>query len=92
MVREAFPIDCKLLLTSILSDCRQARVVAKDIDDKVLDVGVKVEGVGDKVQCVDEKVQVVIDGERGLLGQFLNHSNIYIFRWQTSKSSGEGHK
>jgi methyl-accepting chemotaxis protein len=69
----------------ILPDSKQARVVVKDIGDKVADIGDTLEGVGDKVeevgdkvedigdqvQCVDGKVQVVIDGARGLLGRFL---------------------
>jgi hypothetical protein len=55
-------------------------------------VGDKVEDVGDKVQCVDDKVQVVIDGARGLSSQLKDRSNVYIFRRQTSKSGGEGHR
>jgi hypothetical protein len=35
MVREACPVNCQSPLTSILSDGRQTRVAAKDIDDKV---------------------------------------------------------
>jgi hypothetical protein len=35
MVCEACPVNCTNPLTSILSDGRQARVAAKDIDDKV---------------------------------------------------------
>ena len=35
MVREPPPVNCKTLLTPILSDGRQAREVAKDIGDKV---------------------------------------------------------
>ena len=58
-VREAYPVDCQTILTSRLSDGKQARVVAKDISDKVADVGVKVE-------CVDDKLQVIIDGARGV--------------------------
>ena len=54
-VREAFPVDRQMILTSILSDGRQVRVVAKDIGDKVAEVGVKVEHI-------DDKVQVVLDG------------------------------
>ena len=53
-VREAFPIS-QTILTFILSDGKQARIAAKDIGDKVAEVGAKVE-------CVDDKVQVVIDG------------------------------
>ena len=49
-VREACLVDFRSLMTSILSDGKQAREAAKDI--------------GDKVRCVDEKVQVVIDGAR----------------------------
>ena len=54
-VGEDHPVDCQTRLTSILSDGQQARVAAKDIGDKVADVGVK-------VKCVDDKVQVIIDG------------------------------
>jgi hypothetical protein len=43
------------ILITPLSDGKQARVVAKEIGDKVADVGVKIEDVRDKVQ-------VVIDG------------------------------
>jgi hypothetical protein len=68
--REACPVNLKTLLTSILLDGKQARIVAKDIGDKVADVDVKVDGVGDKVQCVDDKVQVVINGAHGLSGWF----------------------
>ena len=35
MVREASLVDFQTLLTSILSDGKQARVAAKDIGDKV---------------------------------------------------------
>lgn len=62
MVSEACLVDCQTLLTSRLSDGKQARVATKDIGDKVAEVGVKVE-------CIDEKVQVVIDGARGLSSQ-----------------------
>ena len=51
---EAFPIS-QTILTFILPDGKQARIAAKDIGDKVAEVGTKVE-------CVDDKVQVVIDG------------------------------
>ena len=44
----------KTFLTYMLSDGKQA---AKEISDKVLEVGVKVERV-------DDKIQVVIDGAR----------------------------
>ena len=44
----------KTFLTCMLSDGKQA---AKEISDKVLEVGVKVERV-------DDKIQVVIDGAR----------------------------
>ena len=64
----------------------------KSVDHKVEEVGDKVGNVGDKVQCVDDKVQVVIDGTRGLSRPFKNPSNIYTFRRQTSKTSGDGHK
>ena len=76
-------------ITYMLSDGKQARVAAKEIGDKVSDVGVKIQ---DKVQCVDQKVQVVIDGARGLSGRLSSHSNIYAFRRQASKGSGEGHR
>ena len=90
----------------IISDGRQAKVAAKDIDNRVVNVGVKVEEVGDKVedignevehvgdkvQCVDEKVQVVIDGARGLSSQLSNPFKIYTFRRQASKRSSEGHR
>ena len=56
----------KAFLIYTLSDGKQARVAAKEMSDKVSDVGVKIENVGqdvgDKLQCVGEKVQVVIDG------------------------------
>ena len=58
-VRVACLVNCQTFLTSLLSDGKQARLVAKNIGDKVADVGVKVEGV-------DDKVQVVIDGARGV--------------------------
>ena len=45
-------MDCHDLLTSILTDGKQATVAAKDISDKV--------------KCVDDKVQVFIDGTRGM--------------------------
>jgi methyl-accepting chemotaxis protein len=50
------------ILTSMVSDGRQARVAAKDLSDKVDGVEEKVEDIGDQVQCVNEQVQVVIDG------------------------------
>ena len=58
-VREACPVDCQSILTYGLSDGKQARVAAKDISDKVADMGVKVE-------CLDDKVQVVVDGTQGV--------------------------
>ena len=58
-VREACPVDCQTTLKYRLSDGKQARVAAKDIGDKVADMGVKVE-------CLDDKVQVVIDGTQGV--------------------------
>jgi uncharacterized protein YoxC len=64
----------------------------EEVGNKVEDVGDKVEDVGDKVQYVDDKVQVVIDGARGLSTQSKTPSNVYAFRRQTSKSSGEGHR
>jgi hypothetical protein len=75
---------CRILLTSIFLDGEQARVTAKEIGDKVAEVGIK-------VQCVDEKVQVAIDGAQGLSSQLLNHSNIYTSRQQSSKSSDNGY-
>ena len=91
---------------SIISDGGQTRVAAKDLGHKVVNVGVKVEEVSDKVeeigdkvddvddkvQYIDKKVQVVLDGARGLSSQLSNPSNIYIFRRQASKRSGEGHR
>ena len=71
-------VDRQTLLTSILSDGKQAKVATKEI--------------GDKVQSVDEKVQVVIDGARVLPGRLSNLSNVYTFRRQTSKSCREGHR
>ena len=67
----ALALFCQLktFLRYIISDGKQARVAAKEISDKVSDVGVKVERV-------DDKVQVVIDGARGLSGRLSNHSNI----------------
>ena len=62
----------------------------EEVGDKVEDVGEKVGDVGDKVQCVDEKVQVVIDGARATFGLLLNLFNIYTFRRQASKNSGQG--
>ena len=81
-VREAYPIDCQTFLTSIISDGKQA---AKDIGDKVAEVGVD-------LQCVDEKVQVVIDGARGLFSQWLEPSNTHTSRQQTNKSCGAGNQ
>jgi hypothetical protein len=49
----------------MLSDGKQAREAAKDIGEKVADVGVKLE-------CVDEKVQVVIDGTQGSSSELLS--------------------
>ena len=73
MVREICPVDCQSFLKTIHSDGKHTRVVAKDICDKVADmgdeledVGDKVDEVGDKVQCVDDRVQVVIEGARSL--------------------------
>ena len=57
-MREACPVGCHTILTYRLSDGKQTRVAAKDIGEKVADMGVKVE-------CLDDKVQVVIDGTRG---------------------------
>ena len=84
----------KAFLTYMLPDGKEARVAVKEISDKVSDVGMRIEDlgqdVGDKLQCVDEMVQVVLDGARGLSGRSSNHSNIYTFRRQASKGSGEG--
>jgi len=63
--------------------------ITNNIRDGVNVVDGKVEAIGDKVQCVDEKVQVVIDGARGVFGQSLIPSNIYSFRRQANKRSGE---
>jgi archaellum component FlaC len=74
------------LLTSMLSDGKQERVVVNNIGDKVAHMGDKIEDVGEKVdevddkvedigdqvQCVDEKVQVVIAGAPSLSSQFLS--------------------
>ena len=57
-----FPVDCQTILTSRLSDGKQARFAVKDMGDKVADMGDKVEDMGVKVGCVDDRVQVVIDG------------------------------
>src|ERR1700744_5651107 len=81
-VREAYQIDCQTFLTSIISDGKQA---AKDIGDKVAEVGVD-------LQCVDEKVQVVIDGARSLFSQWPKLSNIYTFRQQANKTCGAGNQ
>jgi uncharacterized protein YoxC len=98
-VRLIYLVDCQVLLTPMLSDGKQARVVARDVSNKVEDVGVKVEDVGDKVEDiddkvrrVDEKVQVAIDGARVLSSRTLSPSNIYTFRRQASQSSGTGNK
>ena len=66
--------------------------VTHSIRDGVKIVDGKVEEVVKQVQCVDDKIQGVIDGARGLSGQLSNSSNIYIFRRQASKRSGEGHR
>ena len=72
----------KYFLIYMLLDGKQARVAAKEIADKVSDVGVKIEDVGDKVQCVDDKVQVVIDGARTLSSHLKNFLiYIYALRW-----------
>jgi hypothetical protein len=73
MVRDVCSVHLQTLLISMLSDGKQVRVAAKDISDKVAEVGVK-------VQSVDEKVQVAIDGARDLSGRLLNPSNIDDFR------------
>ena len=90
-------IQSETLRTAVLSDGKQAKVVAKEIGDKIADlndkvenVSDKVEGVGDKVQCVDNKIQMAIDGARVLSSQLLP---IYLFfRRQASKGRGEGSK
>ena len=67
------PSHSKAFLIDTLSDGKQARVAAKEIRDKVSDVGVKIENVGqdlgDRFQCVDEQVRVIIDGTRGFSNQ-----------------------
>ena len=59
-------------------------MAAKDISDKVADVGVKVE-------CVDDKVQVVIDGARGVQS-VAEPSNVHSFRRKASKSGSTRNK
>jgi hypothetical protein len=66
--------------------------VTHDVSNEVKVVDGKVDIIGDNVQGVDDKVQAVIDGARGLSGRLLNSSDIYTFRWQRSKSSGEEHR
>ena len=66
--------------------------VTHSVRDGVKIVDGKVEEVGNQVQCVDDRVQVVIDGARGILGRFLNPSDVYNFRRQANKSSGKGHR
>ena len=83
-MREAYPVDYQTILTSRLSDGKQARVVAKDISDKVADVGVKVE-------CVDDKLQVIIDGARGVQS-VAEPSNVHSFRRKASKSGSTRNK
>ena len=75
----------KTFLICLLSDGKDARVVAKEISGKVADVG-------GKVQSVDERVQVIIDGAQRLFSQPLKLPNIYAFRKQASKSRGTGNK
>ena len=90
-------IQSETLLTAVLSDGKQAKVVAKEIGDKIADLNDKVENVsdkvevvGDKVQYVDNKIQMAIDGARVLSSQLLP---IYLFfRRQASKGRGEGSK
>ena len=65
-------------------------VKVDEVGDKVEDIGGKVGDMDDKVQCIGEKVQVVIDGARGLSGQWLKPSNIYTFRRQASKRCSAG--
>ena len=60
----------KTFLIFLLSDGKQARVVAKEISGKVVEVG--------------DKVQVVIDGARGLPYRLSNLSNVYYLRWKAS--------
>ena len=71
MVREACPADRQIILTSILSDGKQARVAAKDVVDKVADVGVKVE-------CVDDKIQVVIDGAWAVQSVYKTFQRLFL--------------
>jgi hypothetical protein len=84
--------EARMAHAEVLRITHNIREEVKIVDGKVERVDDKVEDVGDKVQCVDDKVQVVIDGAQGLFGRFLNPSNIYTIRRQTSKSSGEGHR
>ena len=68
-------------------EARMANVEVLRITNSIRD-GVKI--VDGKVEEVGDKVQVVIDGARGFSGRFSNPSNVYTFRWEASKSSGEG--
>jgi hypothetical protein len=83
--------EARMAHAEVLRITQSTRDEVKIVDGKVEEVGDKVGDLGDKVQCVDDKVQVVIDGERGMFGQLSSPSDIYTFRWQTSKSGGEGH-
>ena len=74
-VREAYQVDCQTFLTSVISDGKQA---AKDIGNKVAEVG--------------DKVQVVIDGARCFFSQWVKPSNTYTFRQQARKSCGTGNQ
>ena len=78
MVRQARSVHRKARLTFILSDGQQARVVAKDI--------------GDRVHCIDQNIQIVIDGARGMSSRWLKSSDICTFRRRASKSCSAGNK
>ena len=57
-------------------------MAAKDIGDKVAEVGVKVE-------CVDETVQVLVDGARGVQSVLKTFKHIYI---QTTLKQEQRHR
>ena len=71
MVREPRPVDCKTLLTPVLSDGRQARVVAKDIGDKVQVVIDGARGLSSKLSSQ----------------KLIKSSNTYTFRHSESECS-----
>ena len=81
--------EARMANAEVLRITHNIRDNVKIIDGRVEEVGDKVGDVGNKVQCVDDKVQVVIDGTRGLSSQFLNRSDTYTLRRQTS---GKGHR